>query len=187
MLLENAPCVECMDKGLCFLLQHRNIIATASWILLLKPSFLILQGQPCWYTFNALYMSATNKRPIECVKPKLTILYLHSSHACYEWLLYYKIQQFFLECVIMHECNNNFAFPSQSSIHTSILNIHCFFFRQYTLTKEYLTTGAWPSNLTLRETLIFTVDCNHCLKHWYLAFQFLMSNVFECKKYLSKC
>ena len=28
MLLENAQCVECMDKGLCFLLKHRNIIAT---------------------------------------------------------------------------------------------------------------------------------------------------------------
>ena len=28
----------------------------------------------------------------------------------------------------MHECNNNFAFPSHSSIYTAILNIHCFFF-----------------------------------------------------------
>ena len=29
MLLENAPCVKYKDKGLCFLLEHRNIIATA--------------------------------------------------------------------------------------------------------------------------------------------------------------
>ena len=73
-------------------------------------------------------MSAKSKRQIKCVKPKLTPLYFHSSHAWYAWLLYYKIQQFFLECVIMHECNNNFAFPSHSSIYIAILNIHCFFF-----------------------------------------------------------
>ena len=119
--------VKCMDKGLCFLLKHRNIIATTYWILLLKPSFLISQGQQCWHTFHAL-MSAKNKRPIKCVKPKLTPLYFHSSHAWYAWLIYYTIQQFFLECVIMHEWNNNFAFPSHSSIYTAILNIHCFFF-----------------------------------------------------------
>ena len=118
---------ECMDKELCFLLKHRNIIATAYCILLLKPSFVISQGQPCWHTFHAL-MSAKNKRPIKCVEPKLTPLYFHSSHAWYAWLLYYNIQQFFLECVIMHECNNNFAFPSHSYIYTAILNIHCFFF-----------------------------------------------------------
>ena len=127
MLLENAPCVECMNKGLCFFLKHRNIIATAYWIFVLKPLFVISQGQPCWLTFNAL-MSAKNKRPIRCVKPKLTPLYFHSTYAWYAWLLYYKIQQFSLECVIMHECNNNFAFPSHSSIYTAILNIHCFFF-----------------------------------------------------------
>ena len=80
-LLENAPCVECMDKGLCFLLNTG----------------------------------------------KLTPLFFHSSLAWYAWLLYYKNQQFFLECVIMHECNNNFAFPSHSAIYTAILNIHCFF------------------------------------------------------------
>ena len=90
-------------------------------------SFVISQGQPCWHTFHAL-MSATNKRAIKCVKPKLTPLYFHSSHAWYTWLLYYKIQQFFLECAIMHERNNNFAFPSHSSFYTAILNIHCFFF-----------------------------------------------------------
>ena len=28
----------------------------------------------------------------------------------------------------MHECNNNFAFPSHSSIYSAILSIHCFFF-----------------------------------------------------------
>ena len=110
MLLENAPCVECMDKGLCFLLENRNIIATAYWIFLLKPSFVISQGQPCWHTFHAL-MSAKNKRPIKRVKPKLTPLYFHSSHAWYAWLLYYKIEQFFLECIIMHKYYNNFAFP----------------------------------------------------------------------------
>ena len=127
MLLENAPCVEWMDKGLCFLLKHRNIIATAYWILLLKPSFVISQGQPCWHTFHAL-MSAKNKRPIKRVKPKLTPLYVHSSQAWYAWLLYYMIQQFFLKFVIIHEWNNNFAFPSPSSMYTAILNIHCFFF-----------------------------------------------------------
>ena len=127
MILENAACLECMDKGLCFLLKHRIIIATAYWIFLLKPSFLISQGQPCWHTFHAL-MSAKNKRPTKCVKPKLTPLYFHSSHARYALPLYYKIQQFFLECVIMHECNNKCAFPSHSSIYTAILNIHCFFF-----------------------------------------------------------
>ena len=127
MLLENAPCVECMDKGLCFLLKHRNIIATAYWILLLKPSLVISQGQPCWHTFHAL-MSAKNKRPINCVKRKLTPLYFHSSHAWYAWLLYNKIQQFFWECVLMHECNNNFAFPLHSSFYAAVLNIHCFFF-----------------------------------------------------------
>ena len=127
MLLENAPCAECMDKGLGFLLNHKNIIATAYWTLLLKPSFLISQGHPCWHTFHAL-MSAKNKRPIKCVKPKLTPLFFHSSHARYAWLLYYKIQQLFWECVIMHECNNNFVFPSYSSIYTAFLNIHCFFF-----------------------------------------------------------
>ena len=127
MLLENAPCVECMVKETGFLLYHRNIIATAYLILLLKPSFLISQGQPCWHTFHAL-MSAKNTRPIKCVKPKLTPLFFHSLHAWYKWLLYYKIQQLFWECVIMHECNNNFAFPSHSSIYTAILNIHCFFF-----------------------------------------------------------
>ena len=63
---------------------------------------------------------------LKSVKPKLTPLYFHSSHTWYAWLLYYKIQQFFLECVILHECYNNFAFPSHSSIHTAILNIHCF-------------------------------------------------------------
>ena len=134
MLLENAPCVECMDKGLCFLLKHRNIIATAYWILLLKPSFLISQGQPCWHTFHAL-MYAKNKRPIKCVKPKSTPLYFHPSHAWYAWLLYYKIQQFFLECVAMHECNN-FAIPSRSSIYTAISNIHCFFFSASILNKD---------------------------------------------------
>ena len=127
MLLENALCVECIDKGLCFRLEHRNIIAIAYWILLLKPLFVISQGQPCWHTFHAL-MSAKNKRPIKCVKPKLTPLYFHSSHAWYAWLLYYKIQQYFLECVIMHKCYNNFAFPYHSSIYIAILNIHCFFF-----------------------------------------------------------
>ena len=127
MLLENAPSVECMEKRLCFLLKHRNIIATAYWILLLKPSFVISQGQTCWHTFRAL-MSAKNKRPMKCMKPKLTPVYFHSSHAWYTWLLYYKIQQFFLECVRMHEYNNDIAFPSHSSIHTAILNIHCFFF-----------------------------------------------------------
>ena len=127
MLLENAQCVECMDIGLCFLLRHRHIIATTYWILLLKHSFVISQGQSCWHTFHAL-MSANNKRPIKCVKPKLTPLYFHSSHAWNAWLLYYKIQQFSLECVIMHECYNNFAFPKHSSIYTAILNIHCFFF-----------------------------------------------------------
>ena len=96
MLLDNAPCVECMDKGLCFLLKHRNIIATTYWILRLKPSFVISQGQPCWHTFHAL-LSAKNKRPIKWVKPKLTPLYFHSSHAWYAWLLYFKIQQFFLK------------------------------------------------------------------------------------------
>ena len=127
MLLENAPCVEFMDKGLCFLLKHRDNIATTYWKLLLKPSFLISQGQPCWHTFHAL-MSAKNKRPIKCVRPKLTPLFFHSSHAWYTWLLYYKIQQFFLQCVIMHEYNNNFKFPSHSSIYTAISNIHRFFF-----------------------------------------------------------
>ena len=127
MLPENAPCVECMDKGLCFLLKHRNINATAYWILHLKPSFVISQGQQFWHTLHAL-MSAKNKRPIKCVKPKLTPLYFHSSHAWYAWLLYYKIQQFFLECVLEHEYNNNLTFPSHSTINTAILNIHCFFF-----------------------------------------------------------
>ena len=122
MLLENAPCVECIDKGLCFLLKHRYIIATAYWILLLKPSFVISQGQPCWHTFHAL-MSAKNKRPIKCVKPKLTPLYFHSSHAWNTLLLYCKIQQFFWECVIMHECNNYFSFPSQSSIYITAGNL----------------------------------------------------------------
>ena len=28
----------------------------------------------------------------------------------------------------MHECNNNFAFRSHSSIYTAIFDIHCFFF-----------------------------------------------------------
>ena len=115
MLLENAPCVECMDKGLCFLPKHGNIIATGYWILRLKPSFVISQGQPCWHTFHAL-MSAKNKHRIKCVTRKVTPLYFHSSHAWYAWLLYYKIQQFSLECVRMHECNNNFAFPSHPSI-----------------------------------------------------------------------
>ena len=127
MLLENTPCVECMDKGLCFLLKHRNVIATAYWILLLKPSFLISQGVTCWYTFHAL-MSAKNKRPIKCVKPKLTPLYFHSSHAWYTWLLYYTIQHFVLQCIIIHECSNDFAFLLHSSIYTAILNIHCFCF-----------------------------------------------------------
>ena len=127
MLLENAPCVECMDKGLCFLLKHRNIIATAYWIYLLNPSFVISQGQPCWHTFHAL-ISAKNKRQIKYVKPKLPPLYFHSSHAWYAWLLYYKIQQFFIECIKMHECYTNFAFLSHSSIYTAFLNIHCFFF-----------------------------------------------------------
>ena len=110
MLLENAPCVECIDKGLCFLLNHRKIIGTAYWILLLKPSFVISQGQPCWHAFHAL-ISAKNKRPLRCVKPKLIPLYFHSSHAWYAWLLYYKIRQLFLEYARMHECNNYFAFP----------------------------------------------------------------------------
>ena len=136
MLLENAPCVECIDKGLCFVLKHRNIIARAYWILLLKHSFVISQGQPCWHTFHAL-LSAKNKRQIKCVKQKLTPLYFHSSHVWYAWLLYYKIQQFFLEFIIMHEYNNNFAFPSYSSIYTAILNIHCFFFPLVYL--EYVT------------------------------------------------
>ena len=128
MLLENAACVECMDKGLCFLLKHRNIIATAYWILLLKPSLEISQGQPCWHTFHAL-MSAKNKLPIKFVKPKFTPRYFHSSNVGYAWLIYYKIQWFFLECVIMHECNNNFAFPSHSSIYTAILKYTVSFFR----------------------------------------------------------
>ena len=102
-------CVKCMDTVLCFLLKHRNIIATNCWILLLKPLFVISQGQQCWHTFHAL-MSAKNKCPIKCVKPKLTPLYFNSSHAWYAWLLYYKIQQFFLECIIMNESNNNYAF-----------------------------------------------------------------------------
>ena len=54
MLLENAPCVECMDKGLCFLPKYRAIIATAYWILLLMPSFAIWQGQPCSHAFHEL-------------------------------------------------------------------------------------------------------------------------------------
>ena len=137
MLLDNEPCVECMDEGLWFLIKHRDIIATTYWILLLKPSFVISQGQPCWNTFHAL-MSAKNKRPIKCVKPKLTPLYFHSSHAWYAWLLYYKIQQFFLECVILQECNNNFAFPSHSSVYTAILYIHCFFFPLVYYTSIYV-------------------------------------------------
>ena len=127
VLLENAPCVECMDNGFCYLLKHSNIIAPTYWILLLKHSLLVSQGLPSWHTFHTL-MSAKNKRPIKRVKPKLTPLYFHSSHAWYAWLLYYKIKQFFLECVILHECNNNFAFLSHSSIYTAILSIHCFFF-----------------------------------------------------------
>ena len=107
--------------------RNRNIFATAYWILLLKPSFVISQGQPCWHAFHAS-MSAKNKRPIKCVKPQWTPLYFHSSHAWYAWLLYKKIQRFFLQCVRMHECNYNFAFPSHSSIYTAIINIHCFFF-----------------------------------------------------------
>ena len=39
-----------------------------------------------------------------------------------------RFSSFFLECVIMHECHNNFAFPSHSSVYTAILNIYCFFF-----------------------------------------------------------
>ena len=160
MLLENAPCVECMDKGLCFLLKHRKIIATAYWILLLKPSFVISQGQPCLHTFHEL-MSAKNKRSIKCVKPKLTPLYFHSSHAWYAWLLYYKIQQFFLECVIMHECNNNFAFPSHSTIYTAILNIHCLFFPLV-----YLNTSS-NGDIKPKDTLLNwnkTKWCNQRLK-----------------------
>ena len=99
-----------MHRGLCFLLKHRNIIATAYGILFLKPSFVISQDQPCWHTLHAL-MPAKNKRPNKCVKPILTPLYFHSSHVWYGWLLYYTIQQFFLKCIIMHECYNNFAFP----------------------------------------------------------------------------
>ena len=41
VLRENAPCVECMDKGLCFLLKYRAIVATAYCHLLLKPSYVI--------------------------------------------------------------------------------------------------------------------------------------------------
>ena len=143
MLLENTPWVECMDKGLCFLLKHGNIIATANWIFLLKHSFVISQGQPCWHTFHEL-LSAKNNRPIKCLKPKLTPLYFHSSHAWYAWLLYYKIQQFFIECVIMHECNNNFAFHLHSTIYTSILNIHCFFFPLvYNKTYQKVNSTDW--------------------------------------------
>ena len=150
MLLENAPCVECMDKGLCFFfLKHRNIITTAYWILLLKYSFVISQGQPCWHTFNAL-MSAKNKRPIKCVKPKLAPLFFHSLLAWYAWLLYYKIQQFFLECVIMHECNNNFAFPSHNSIYKAILNVHCFFFPLVYIGVKAVVT------LTVRHIVVFS-------------------------------
>ena len=38
----------------------------------------------------------------------------------------------------MHECNNNFAFPSHSSIYTAILNIHCFFFLLVYMTEATL-------------------------------------------------
>ena len=167
MPLENAPCVECMDKGLCFLLKHSSIIATVYWILLLKPSFVISQGQPCWHTFHAL-MSPKNKRPIKCVKPTLTPLYFDSSHAWYAWLVYYKIQQLFIECVIMHECNNNFAFPSHSSIYTAILNIHCFFFPlvyKYIVTSFYSPfKGQWNKMQTrsnISVILTITTKCKY--------------------------
>ena len=169
MLLENAPCVECMDKGLCFLLKHRNIIATAYWMLLVKPSFLISLGQTCWHTFHAL-RSAKNKRPVKCVKPKLTPLYFRSSHAWYAWLLYYKIQQFFLECVIMHECNNNFAFPSYSYIYTAILNIHCFFFPLVYMVRCLKVAGICTA---VTNHIIYGVDdkdilSNRILESWQL-------------------
>ena len=63
MIRENSPCVECMDNCLCFLLKHRSIITTDYWILLLNPSFVIWQGQPCSYAFHER-MSAKNKGPI---------------------------------------------------------------------------------------------------------------------------
>ena len=128
MLRENAPWIECIDKSPCFLLKHRAIIATAYWILFLKPSLVLWQGQRCLNAFHEL-MSSKTKRPILCVKPKLTPLYFHSLHVwyAYAWLLYYTFQQFFYQCVKMHECNNNFGFCSHSSIFTSILNIHVSF------------------------------------------------------------
>ena len=126
MLRENAPCVKCIAKGVCFLLIHMTIIATAYWILLLKRSFVVWKGQPGSHAFYEL-MSA-NKGPIKCVKTNLTPLYFNSSDAWYALLHYFKFQYFFKECVRIHECNNNFAFPSHSYIYTASLNIHCFFF-----------------------------------------------------------
>ena len=157
---KNAPCVECMDKGLCFLLKHRNIIATAYWILLLKPSFLISQGQQCWHTFHAL-MSAKNKRPIKYVKPKLTPLYFHSSYAWYAWLLYNKIQQFFLKCAIMHECNNNFAFPSHSSIYTAILKYTLFLFSASIINVRWISNFTYKMYVILLEFILGKATKGH--------------------------
>ena len=64
------------------------------------------------------------------MKPKLTPLFFHSSHAWYAWLLYYKFQQFFLMNVL--KCTNvirilHFFFTFFYLYSNS--NIQSFFFR----------------------------------------------------------
>ena len=48
-----------------------------------------------------------------------------------------QVSAVFFKCVKMQEYNNNFAFPSHSSIYTAIRNTHCFFFSASILVPVY--------------------------------------------------
>ena len=63
---EKAPCEKCIDKNLYFLLKHRVIIATVYWILLLKHSFVIWQGQPCSHAFQELKVQRRTNVQLMC-------------------------------------------------------------------------------------------------------------------------
>ena len=66
LCFERSPCVECMDKTSCFLLKHRAIIATAYWILLLKPSSALCQCHPCSHAFHELIVSEKQTSSLMC-------------------------------------------------------------------------------------------------------------------------
>ena len=78
MLRENAPCVECIDKSLCFLLKHRSIIVRPYCILLLKPYFVIWQGQPCSHATN-VQLNVWNQNWPLCT----SIHRMRDTHGCY--------------------------------------------------------------------------------------------------------